>query len=260
MRSSTPSDEAQPGTKLVLLAYLVVFTFALGSVWVFHRVNPLVLRAIQHLSLEPEAYPAGLRLFLGLEAYLPIIPALVFLTGLLSWKISPLRHPITLSLLSCLVGAFFVVGGLLMATPLLAYAGLPSFTPEVKRQIQDAEKMTVYAIDPMDNTASEKFHSYSISGKTIITDPAKIKELGDKLIAASSKNKGVETLCFNPHHALRITSHGKALDLVICFQCLKVQLHPGEDIYFMNSSPRELVNEILLQAGIKPTDDSPESK
>jgi hypothetical protein len=250
---------------LALVAYSLVFLFALTGVWVFHRIIPITLRAVHHLSGEPEAFPAGFRLLLGLEPYAILLPIMILVLGLLSWRFRMLRHAIVLSLLGSIVGLLFLGGALLLATPYFLYAGLPSVTPEMAEQLLSAGEITLFSLDPEQSKTevekSDAFQGYPVYGKVRITDLARKSEIIEAIIKGTDHNTGVESLCFTPHHGLRIVSRGKTFDYSLCFQCCKLYYHATGEFYFISGTPMETLNQAMREAGIQlETDSAPEAK
>ena len=59
--------------------------------------------------------------------------------------------------------------------------------------------------------------------------------------------------CFNPRHGIRLIGGGETTDLVICFECLQVQVfvdgrRPGG--FLTSASPQPAFDQVLLAAGI----------
>jgi hypothetical protein len=48
--------------------------------------------------------------------------------------------------------------------------------------------------------------------------------LADALRLGAEDNFGIAAGCFNPRHGLRLKGGGKSVDLVICFECLQVEV------------------------------------
>jgi hypothetical protein len=245
---------------LALVAYSLVFLFALTGIWVFHRIIPITLRAVHHLSGEPEAFPAGFRLLLGLESYAALLPITILVLGLLSWRFRILRHAIVLSLLGSILGLLFLGGALLLATPYFLYAGLPSVTPEMVGQMRSAQEITLFSLDPGQSKAevekTDTFQGYPVYGKVRITDPTSKREIIEAIIKGTDHNTGVESLCFMPHHGLRIVYQGKTFDYSLCFQCRKLCYHDTGEFYFISGTPMETLNQAMREAGIQIETDS----
>ena len=95
-----------------------------------------------------------------------------------------------------------------------------SFPSAAFRPLSDAAQATLYSLgEPYDDRASrESFHAYPILGKIILAgDEARIAT-GAFRDAAAGSRAGL-SLCFEPHHGLRITAGRHVYDYLLCYTC-----------------------------------------
>lgn len=144
-----------------------------------------------------------------------------------------------------------VVGGPLKQNQITHQNRIPTV---VERLLDKAETFEVYSLDPGQKMDKEGFHGWKVLGKTEIKDEAKRKRLGDALRVAAEDNFGMVAACFIPRHGIRLKGGGKTVDLVICFQCLSVQVFVDdkqEKGFLTTGEPQAAFDTILKAAGIK---------
>lgn len=74
----------------------------------------------------------------------------------------------------------------------------------------------------------EHLHGYPILARATLAQPAQITELC-ALLGAANEEGTLGMRCFDPHHAVRVTTPDGPLDLLICFACTNVEIHrPGK--------------------------------
>jgi hypothetical protein len=131
---------------------------------------------------------------------------------------------------------------------------------QVRSALEKADQFVLLSLDPkMDMMQDQReipkdnFHGWKVLGRTEIKDASTRR----KLIAAFRKgvadHDGSIAKCFLPRHGLHLVHEGKPMDLVICFECLQVEVHCGEKEetgFLISKSPLSVFNEVLLQAGI----------
>jgi hypothetical protein len=78
---------------------------------------------------------------------------------------------------------------------------------------------------PRDQKPKDGFRGWNVYGKTELkTAESRKKVLG----VAQAARPGHGAKCFDPRHAIRATTDGKSVDLLICFECHWVYVFPGE--------------------------------
>lgn len=120
------------------------------------------------------------------------------------------------------------------------------------------EQLTLYSIDgreiearyqPMDG---ETFQGYPVLGKVEVTDAAERKELMASLEDGIAKSEEDVLDCFWPRHAMRTTEKGQAIDYVICFECLHLEVHVSgsQSMKRVTREPRKVFDRHLKAAQI----------
>ena len=121
--------------------------------------------------------------------------------------------------------------------------------------LQQADQFELISLDPRFHNPPEKdsFHGYRILSRVIISD----KNTRQKLISAlrqGMRESSAMAACFNPRHGIHAVRKGKQADLVICFECLHVELFGdaqsellGE--FLVSRSPQAFFDETLKARG-----------
>src|SRR5688572_16298838 len=102
---------------------------------------------------------------------------------------------------------------------------------DVRKILDRAEQFELYSVSPEEGPLVEggaMFHGYGVYGKTVVTNAA----IRANLVAAiEASPKGSRSKCFAPRHAIRATSRGRTVDIVVCFFCKEaVAFLDGEQI------------------------------
>lgn len=128
--------------------------------------------------------------------------------------------------------------------------GLPS---SVAKALLEAETFELLSLNPEHNRPDADFHGYKVLGRTQITDPATRRKLYDALQTGASWNLTGTAKCFDPRHAIRVTAVDSTTDLLICFECLQVEVHSGaaqETKFIVNQKPEAVFDQVLQDAGV----------
>jgi hypothetical protein len=133
----------------------------------------------------------------------------------------------------------------------------------VERLFDKAETFELYSLDP-DEPRTDKdgkpaavkdgFHGWKVLGKTEVKGAAERKRLADALRLGAEDNFGMAAACFIPRHGIRLTGDGKTVDLVICFQCLQVEVFVNGDSkkgFLTTDEPQKAFDAVLKAAGVK---------
>jgi hypothetical protein len=115
-------------------------------------------------------------------------------------------------------------------------------------------------IDPDDPDANrqaelikrkEKFHGFVVLGKTNITNP-KVKARLISALYSGIKKDVSYAFCFDPHHGIRVVSGNQKLDLVICFECGKIDVYTNfqSGQAYVDGSPQAIFDQALTSAKI----------
>jgi hypothetical protein len=132
----------------------------------------------------------------------------------------------------------------------------------VERLFDMSETFELYSLDPERKTdkdgkvveAKASFHGWQVLGKTEVKAEAARKRLAEALRLGAEDNFGMAAACFIPRHGLRLKDEGKTVDLVICFQCLQVQVFvDGErkEGFLTSGEPQNEFDATLKAAGVK---------
>ncbi|MBL8859946.1 MAG: hypothetical protein JNL28_15670 [Planctomycetes bacterium] len=102
---------------------------------------------------------------------------------------------------------------------------------EAERVLIGATSLELMALDPTplaltpgDARAADQLHGYAITGRARLTDPQRCTEVADLILRAVRESDGRAAACFNPRHGIRAVYEGRTLELVICFECLSMQV------------------------------------
>jgi hypothetical protein len=125
---------------------------------------------------------------------------------------------------------------------------------EAKAILEGAEKIELYSLDPADGKLpkdADGFHGWKVLGKTEIKDAdtrKKVRAAINKGIADSSGVAG----CFKPRHAIRATTKDKTVDLIICFECMWMEVHAKDKKHaiWTTGSPQKTLDKVLSDAKV----------
>jgi hypothetical protein len=121
--------------------------------------------------------------------------------------------------------------------------------------LDEAVVLEFYSLDPapQKEKPAEEFHGWNVLGKTVIKNRATRAKLLEALREGIADNTGISAACFNPRHGIRARAEGKTLDLVICFECLSIQVYlDGKRSSVLTAdTPQETFDKILRAAGVR---------
>jgi hypothetical protein len=178
------------------------------------------------------------------------------------WLVTLEQEGYLLSLRTILIrvkaGKAVVVGGPLKENQLLPHNRIPEV---VEHLFDKAETFELYSLDPDQRSKDGKpvapkdgFHGWRVLGKTTVKEPAERKRLADALRLGAEDNYGVAAACFIPRHGIRLKGDDKTVDLVICFQCLQVEVYVDgkrEKGFLTSGDPQPTFDAVLKAAGIQ---------
>ena len=145
-----------------------------------------------------------------------------------------------------------VVGGPYPLTYLLMPNAIPAAAAEALAKPDSVELLSLDPDRPKDKPKDD-FHGWKVLGRTTIKDDAARKKLTADLAAAAEASEGLAAACFNPRHGLCVTRNGKTIDLVICFECLQVQVFEGDKDageFLITDTPQPAFDKVLRDAGV----------
>ena len=143
---------------------------------------------------------------------------------------------------------------------LLACSALPAcadnkLPADAETVLDKAEELELYSLDPTecDKKPKDGFHGWKVLGKTTL----KKKEDRQKVLKAIRKgiadSDGSVAGCFNPRHGLKGKAGGKTVELVICYECLSLEVYvDGKRSSVLTArSPQPELDKVLRGAGVK---------
>jgi len=150
----------------------------------------------------------------------------------------------------------------MLAIAAIIWASLPTRSgkmlhAETRRILEagDFELLSLYPYAIQDSERAslgdqEEFHYFRVLGKTKITDRAERQQLLAALYESIEDASSFYS-CFNPRHGIRATLGGETVDLVICFECLQMEVHSQRDKSTrITEAPAEKFTAALKKAGV----------
>jgi hypothetical protein len=118
------------------------------------------------------------------------------------------------------------------------------------------EKVVIYSLDPQQtgtSTVKDSFRDYPILAQAEVLDPNLQAELKSSLIKGINQNV-VAAKCFNPRHGLRVSQGLKTVDVVICFECSRLEVYSTKRVNTLtvSNSAEALFDRILRSSKIAP--------
>jgi hypothetical protein len=126
------------------------------------------------------------------------------------------------------------------------------------------EKVVIYSlaqpplggIDPQQtgtSTVKDSFRDYPILAQAEVLDPNLQAELKSSLIKGMNQNV-VAAKCFNPRHGLRVSQGLKTVDVVICFECSRLEVYSTKRVSTLtvSNSAEALFDRVLRSSKIAP--------
>ena len=123
---------------------------------------------------------------------------------------------------------------LLIALPVAACSGSPTESgaqPDgVLKAFADAQQVTLVALHPypheLEGDASlERLNGYGVLGRSELRDAATANQVLALVEQGIEASQGMVAACFNPRHGLTVTTSDAVWDIVICYECLSMQLY-----------------------------------
>ncbi len=103
-----------------------------------------------------------------------------------------------------------------------------SSTDTIFTSLRQAEKMTIYSLDPFHYSPGEGLHGWKIVDSAHVPDE-KIGSIVDAVWEGIEEGEkiGLRMGCFNPRHAVRGERDGVYLDYIVCYECLWIRTYRG---------------------------------
>lgn len=136
------------------------------------------------------------------------------------------------------------------------------FGKEVSQQYRDilfqAESLEIVALNPDWPTEETRqdpstLHGYSVRGRAVLEERSLRLELLSALAQGTRENDDTAAACFNPRHAIIAESNGQVCEIIICFECLTLQIWDGTKSVegaHLSETPRATFDRIYTDAGL----------
>ncbi len=126
---------------------------------------------------------------------------------------------------------------------------------EVKRILVGAQQLELFSIGtPLADAptlTTDTFQTCTLRGKAKIDDISEREELLNALYKGIRESAD-PAICFEPGFALRATSNGETVELLICFECRQIEITFAghKQMIDTSDSPLETFNRALRRAGV----------
>ena len=103
------------------------------------------------------------------------------------------------------------------------------FPAEVALALKAPSKATLYSLEPWEEAApgESTLHGFKIIGQLNL-DRDLEKTVAAQFKAAITTWDGTGAGCFDPRHALTVTSEGKTYDILLCYECGEIEIFSGK--------------------------------
>jgi hypothetical protein len=130
---------------------------------------------------------------------------------------------------------------------------------DVRAVLEKASELELLSLDPVTPEKPKAgFHGWKVLGQTTVKKDETRKELLEALIKGVAENQKGPAKCFQPRLGIRAKHESKQVDLVICFECLQIELYaddkPVEKPVYVSRSPEPAFDKVLKDAGVKLAD------
>jgi hypothetical protein len=118
---------------------------------------------------------------------------------------------------------------------------------------EKTDEFELYSLNPETQLkADEGFHGWQVLAVTLVKEKKDRMELLEAMRSGVKENEGMVADCFNPHHGIRLRNGAVTTDLVICFQCLQVQVFKDgkrQGGFLTSKGPEKTFHRVLKAAG-----------
>lgn len=100
---------------------------------------------------------------------------------------------------------------------------------EVALVLHSPDKGTLYSLEPWEKAAPTErtLHGFKVIGQMEL-DRRHAKAVAADFKTAIARREGPRALCFNPRHALSVTSGGATYDFLLCYECGQLEVFSGD--------------------------------
>jgi len=154
--------------------------------------------------------------------------------------------------------ALLVISNTALAQTETSSVKYDTLSKETRAILDQSEKLVLISIEPnpanreVKTGKTQPFHSYPVLGQTEIKDAKRKAELLSALYNAVYEYRGRLYGCFDPRHGIIAVAGTNRVELVICFECQRVQefVNSNESRCLIRDSPREIFNRTLTEAEV----------
>jgi hypothetical protein len=135
----------------------------------------------------------------------------------------------------------------------------PELPPDVLKALRKGTEFEIVSLLPDDffkpAEGEETLYGNKVLGRTRVSSDATRQELVDALVRGNQENDGGAADCFWPRHALVAKYRGRRYELVICFECLQIEIRVDgkahkTDGVLTSKSPQPVFDRVLKQARV----------
>jgi len=136
---------------------------------------------------------------------------------------------------------------------------------EVRKILDTADRFILLSLNPKlmtqqkpDKSSNELFHNYRVRRKIEIRTQNGRDELLRALYQGIADSDGTVAMCFNPRHGIRAGTGDQTVDLIICFECLSIEIYGKTHAQVLTTgSPASTFTRALNRAASLPGKPSP---
>jgi hypothetical protein len=134
----------------------------------------------------------------------------------------------------------------------------PNFLPPDVEQILADGEFELLSLDPYVLTDKQRrrlqgklFHGYRVLGRVKIPKSPQRDELLRALHQAVANSRGLYIYCFDPRHGIRASVGAQTVDLVICFECERIEIYsPDKALANTDATAKPVFDAALKRAGV----------
>jgi len=211
------------------IGWMLLLLSSLLGILVLEYLQPRIVLALQRAG-EVAGVPAGFNLLLGGYRFLWLLPIIAAALGMfcLKWGFFRQIWLVAATAAMFLVAYIFVL--VLMSFHFLginaSYAGgrLENRLPESGAAIaSNLTSVVAYQLTAAnDHSKPVLFRGHSVSSQVEFSGSGALRTV-NALLDDIHASDGRAAMCFLPRHGLSIRSEGGQLDLLICFECRKLE-------------------------------------
>ena len=126
--------------------------------------------------------------------------------------------------------------------------------------IEAAESMELFALHPYPRSeegtvenGQPSFHGYRILGRSKLDTRDQAAELSRLVLKGIRASDGMVAACFDPRHGIRLTGGGRSIDLLICYECLQMQVwDPTPELDSVTVFDDDAREQVLTHSKVEP--------